>query len=141
VGRKHRWVVNFDKSCKYKIDLADQFDINKLCGIGFLPFHHGNSARFGWLNPQDPLYKDKIVLYAYCYVNGERKYEKISVIDCGVDTLVELYLEKDKYVFIVGDKTVEIPKIIDKTFGYKLNPYFGGNQVAPHTMKIKLKRL
>jgi len=45
---RFRWAVTFTESCRYDLKTADQLDVNKLCGIGYLPGHHKESARFGW---------------------------------------------------------------------------------------------
>jgi len=131
--------VKFDKECLYT--LPDQYDqINKLFGFSF-GHHHKNSARFGWR-----AVGQKIEIHTYCYVNGERKYEKL--IDCLPEEWVELDLDAFKTYYEFKAKNIDgerALKRVDKNptgllqwFTYKLFPYFGGKYPAPHSMGITI---
>jgi len=131
--------VKFDESCLYE-PFDEEHDINKLWGIGFV-YHHKNSARFGWRA------MGKIIeIHTYCYVDGKRVSEKL--IECQPNEWLELDLDvfKDRYQFkaknIDGERAL---KNIEKgktsflqLFTYKLFPYFGGNNPAPHNMGITI---
>lgn len=138
-------IVKFDDTARYNLGTPDQFDINKLFGVGFL-HHHYDSARFGWRYIPD---LDKIELLAYMYKSGTRINEwdeqiHLCLIDIGKKYELSLHVEKENYRFIVWDirmntkvcnKIFSRPKIF-KWFGYLLRPYFGGNRTAPHDINI-----
>ena len=139
-------VVSFDISAKYDLPgTEDDEDVNKLFGIGYLPGHHTDSARFGWVYNNA---SNKIDVYAYCYVNGERKIKFICAINLFKRVLMVLDVLSDCYCFSVVDPkwtnlvlgSIDVKKDHDKKIGYRLGCYFGGNQTAPHKITIEIKR-
>jgi hypothetical protein len=130
-----RWKVKFAPSCKYDLKSVDQFDINKLVGVGFLPTHHKDSARFGWKYNTKT---DLIELFAYCYIDGKRQSKYICDIVSGSDISVSLQIMPSAYIFQAGLTMVTIKHHHQKRFCYRLGAYFGGNETAPHEMKINI---
>jgi hypothetical protein len=139
--------VLFDSDCVYKTkDLKNQKDINKLFGLSF-GFHHNNSVRFGWRSTDN----GRIDILAYVYRDGERITEQnegiyIETIDVNVTYVMEIYVSKDKYMFtitrgskLVGANIIKHEKL--PSLGYYLNPYFGGDETAPHDMVIELCKM
>lgn len=137
------WMVKFDESCRYDLGNEDQFDTNKLIGIGYLPGHHKDSARFGWRYWTE---RKEIELTAYCYVNGRRVIQHIGFCEVGKWYRIELFVTRWAYHFSLAhtDQTpigeTEIKHNHNRKFQYRLGTYFGGNQVAPRTMKIQIER-
>lgn len=138
------WVVKFTDSCRYDLGNEDQFDTNKLVGIGYLPGHHKDSARFGWRYWTD---RKEIELTAYCYVNGRRVIQHVCFCKIGKEYRLRLQVLATCYYFDVYEAgemksagIVTIERGHNKHFKYRLGTYFGGNQVAPHEMKIELER-
>lgn len=136
-----KYLVVFDSSCIYQnMDTQNQYDINKLIGFSDCgTLHQENSARFGWnwLN-------GSIHLYAYCYNNGERKYEFLDTVELNKPYYLKLYLDNFSYYFFLKDKIYTMPRACsngNKINGYQLFPYFGGDEVAPHDIRIKIKYL
>lgn len=133
--------VMFDNSCKYHIDGEDQQDINKLFGVGYLPTHHKDSARFGWRYNENT---NLIEILSYCYVDGKRISEYITSIHFNRWITLSIIIEKGRYVF--GAKKDELETSFqtnhyhNKKISYRLNPYFGGNQTAVHDTKIEMKK-
>lgn len=132
----------FDKNCEYDLMSVDQYDINKLFGFGQL-YHEKNSCRLGWTWNLD---KKKMEIHAYCHVNTTRVTEWICDVDLDKWYIGEIWLENGNYYFRVldEDKTdvlgyTQIQYAFSLNIGYLLKPYFGGNQVAPHEMKIYLE--
>lgn len=129
--------LQFDECHLY--DIAEKSCVNKLFGYSFGLFGvHKNSARFGWACDDG-----KIVVYVYFYKDG--KLNKKSVATFGVGTTHEysmtMYYDKDDnkhYVewFVDGQKVQGC--FFKARFGWLLSLgfYFGGNSVAPHTMKL-----
>ncbi|MGZ5303780.1 MAG: hypothetical protein ACXWDO_06700 [Bacteroidia bacterium] len=140
--------VIFTKSCRYKIGPEDQHDWNKLFGftLGWKPLLH--SVRFGWRYRPD---FDMIEIGYYLHVNGAKRYR--SIIYCTVGELVKLKISTKEVkttdepfslteVFFQLDqyKTSVILYVPYKKYGFKLFPYFGGNQAAPHTIQISITK-
>lgn len=138
------WVVRFTDNCRYDLGNDDQLDTNKLVGIGYLPGHHKDSARFGWRYDK---MKGQIEIMAYCYVNGQRKIQSLCFCEIGKEYVLQLKMLINSYYMAVHERG-ETPIIgsdwIDhnhnKHFKYRLGVYFGGNRRAPHTMTIELNR-
>ena len=133
------YLVMFDSSCEYKLSKSDQEDINKLFGFSLGFNHHKDSARFGWFYDDGTIH-----LYWYVYDNGIRKYGIIKNLD--LNTRYELTIKSDTnnwHFSVVDDysktKTdVKVVKSSEFKIGYKLWPYFGGNNPAPHDIKIEM---
>lgn len=132
--------VSFDQSCRYDIG-AEQGDINKLVGIGYLWSHHKDSARFGWAYNKD---SGKIDIYTYCYISGKRVSELFY--SCSFDRSYDFTIEPHfgSYIFKVKghvEYIKEVKHFHTKQINYLLAPYFGGNIKAPHDIKIYMKEL
>ncbi|GAB3687363.1 hypothetical protein GCM10027592_00790 [Spirosoma flavus] len=137
--------VTFDSSCIYDIGQADADDWNKVIGIGFVgskdqdittgvPPHQVDGARVGWRwNPT----RKRIDLGAYVYVGGVRTDFKVAEAAINTPTKMTIKIDYDRKVYqILGGKT--IPFTHNKTFGYNTGLYFGGNQPAPHKIRVKI---
>lgn len=138
------WVVKFDESCRYDLGNEDQFDTNKLVGIGYLWHHHKNSARFGWRYWTD---RKEIALSAYCYVNGRRVIEQIALCQIGKEYRIRLHVLANSYYFEVYEAGASRPigtTFVDhyhsKKLKYRLGVFFGGQAKAPHEMKIQIEK-
>lgn len=134
------FLVVFDSSCIYTNALPEnQADINKLLGFSDCETHHQtNSARFGWNWMDGQLY-----LYAYCYRDKERIYKNLGPVDLNTIQHCRLSITDYNYVFEVNGKQDTLPRHCtgNTIFGYRLLPYFGGDETAPHTIRIRIKYL
>lgn len=130
--------VVFDSSCIYtNRDPVNQMDINKLMGFSDCnTFHQVNSARFGW-NWMD----GSIYLYAYCYNDSLRQYKTLAAVPLDSAQHLKLYLSGNNYIFDVNGKTDTMPRFCSSGTinGYRLLPYFGGDEPAPHEIRIRIK--
>ena len=129
----------FDESCKYIFDDAGfQDSKNKLLGFSDCnSTHHENSARFAW-----QWFHDRLEIFAYCYVNGERVEEFIAVVEPGETNHYEIELLDHAYVFKVNNQEpVRIKRGSTCNTGvyYMLWPYFGGTLLAPHDVHVSIK--
>lgn len=138
------YTYTFSDDCAYDLGI-DQTDTNKLFGIGYFnlkkfPFHHHNSARFGWYYSKD---LGKIVIVSYCYVNGERVLKFIISVDLNTSVRLKLFSMKGGFKFKVlyrGYTYSEFIKCDVGILGYTLSDYFGGksstvigkDNFAPH---------
>lgn len=126
--------AKFDSSAIYKLaDAPDQEDINKLMGLADCSTqHHTNSARFGWR-----WYGGALQIWAYCYVNGERSSQYMGNVGLGQYHNYRILLEDHEYVFWLDEQQLRMPRACTgKAEGYKLFPYFGGDEPAPHDVDV-----
>lgn len=149
---KEKKEIVFTESTIYDIG-KDQSDINKLFGFGYGLHHHIQSDRIGWR--YNPTKKEiELFLYSYEHIDGLTYRQKTYICSVNINDVLTIELrsvEKDGYrnVYVnVNNKTQLTQKNISTIikhehtmFGYKLGLYFGGNQKAPHKMKIKIKKV
>jgi hypothetical protein len=132
--------VKFDETAEYQTaNSTNQEDINKLYGFSDNNgAHQQYSARFGWNWSRNALR-----LYAYVYNNGERSWKEIAAIRVGQEYLCSIKVAGDKYIFSLDDASIEMPRksLSARGAGYKLYPYFGGDEAAPHNVYIWIKEL
>jgi hypothetical protein len=134
-----RFEVVFDSSAIYKTAKpANQADINKLYGLSDCGSdHHTNSARFGWR-----WYNNQLEIHAYTYLNKKRQSALVGVVPLGKPAVYEIKMQEGEYVFTLNGVQVKLPRACNgKGEGYQLYPYFGGDEVAPHDIKIAIKEL
>lgn len=137
-GKGMNFSVIFDSSAVYRTsEASNQMDINKLYGYSDGGTHHQeNSARFGWR------WNGKALdILAYCYVNGIRKSAFIGTAAIGQPGNYSLSIGQNAYVFVFNEKKVMIERFCttDIFDGYVLLPYFGGDEPAPHDIRIHMK--
>jgi len=135
-----KFVALFDSSAVYKtIDPNNQGDINKLYGFSDNNAHHQQfSARFGWNWLSDGLH-----LWAYDYNYGIRDYKDLGVVSIGKAINCSIRVTLTQYIFVVDGKETIMVRSAGTTVGsgYKLFPYFGGDEYAPHDITIQIKEL
>lgn len=137
--------VTFDSSCIYTVDPTDADDWNKVIGLGFIgskdqdittgiPPHQIDGARVGWRwNAQ----RGRIDLGAYIYVEGKRIDFKVAETAINTPTKLTIKIDYERKLYqVLGGKTV--PFTHNKAFAYNTGLYFGGNQVAPHQIRVKI---
>jgi hypothetical protein len=136
---KMTFTVTFDSSAIYQTkNSSNQADINKLYGLSDCgSHHHQNSARFGWR-----WRNDQLEIHAYSYNSGQRKSTFITSVAFNKKYVYELELTEDKYIFSVDGKIISLKRSCSgNSSGYKLFPYFGGDEKAPHDIKIVIADL
>jgi hypothetical protein len=135
-----KFTAKFDSSAIYKtIVPSNQGDINKLFGFSDNNMqHHQFSARFGWNWDNS-----KLNLFAYTYNNGVREHKLLGSVALGAEANCSIKVIGDKYVFTLNSTVVEMPRAstTPKGVGYKLYPYFGGDELAPHEIRIFIKEV
>lgn len=136
-----KFKAKFDNSAIYTtIDPANQDDTNKLLGLSDCgSLHQTNSARFGWR-----WVNDQLEIMAYCYIDGVRPEPlRVSVVKLNIVNNYSIAFKSDRYIFTVNDTNrVEVLKNCNYTgLRYKLYPYFGGDEPAPHEIRIWIEEL
>ncbi len=135
-----KFTVKFDSSAIYQtIDPANQVDINKLYGFSDNNAdHHLFSARFGWRWKNNELQ-----IFAYIYNTGIMSFQQIGVANIGLENNCSIKVSGNSYIFSMNGYSVTMPRASTTStgLGYKLYPYFGGNEMAPHDIRIWIKEL
>ena len=134
------FVVKFDSSAIYQTsNTTNQDDINKLFGFSDNNANHQQySARFGWRWS-----KNALRLFGYTYNNGVRSSKELGSVEIGTENSCLLKVSGNSYIFTVNgiSQTMARESSTAKAEGYKLFPYFGGDEVAPHTISIWIKEM
>ena len=133
------FITLFDSSCIYTTtDPNNQDDINKLFGFSDCNTQHlENSARIGWRWS-----KDSLRLFGFVHNNGKMIYEEITTGVIKENITCNITCEEGNYRFTVNGKSIKLPRSCPGNYSrYKLYPYFGGNEPAPHNVIIKLTEL
>jgi len=131
------WSVIFDSSAIYTTqDPANQYAINKLIGWSDCNSNHMDySIRFGWrwLN-------NNLEIHWFRHQHGEFSFDKISNVSLCNPHEYYLLISQHIYKLCVDGECVSIDRTCPYQYGhYQLYPYFGGQEKAPHTIKIKIK--
>lgn len=133
-----KFIVKFDNSAMYQtVDPGNQGDINKLYGFSDNnQDHHVNSARIGWR-----WYNNQLQLFAYVYNNSVHSDKLITTVPLNQDVNASIKVVGNIYEFNVNGSIVTMPRASATTLGvgYWLYPYFGGDEIAPHNIKILIK--
>ena len=132
-----------DDGAIYRSQSAEnQGDVNKL--FGFTDCNaldpQQNSARFGWRwNPDT----SKIEILAFVDHQGIHSFQDLGTTHPGEVSEGTIALENGKYAFYYKGKRVVMNRNCSKSKmqGFKLYPYFGGQETAPQDIHIWLKRL
>jgi len=155
-----QWAVKFEESCAYSLPGVDQRDWNKGAGLSFdLLTNHTDAAMFGWR--YNPL-SGRIELTAYCHVNEKRevlprtKYaekwgmdrEVCLEVEIGMTAIIALHINQETKRYDFGFKVngsnvvwpVSVPFTHKKKWTRIINPWFGGNNAAPHKMSLYMER-
>ena len=141
IGKSIQFQAVFNETAQYIFEGAaakNQSDINKLFGFSdCTDSHMENSARFGWrwLN-------NELQILAFIHKDGKFASSLMGTAQFNkvYDYSISLSSDKTKYIFKFKNKSVEMDRgcSSNKAKGYFLKPYFGGDEVAPHDIKIKI---
>ena|SRR5688572_9465229 len=133
-----KFVVKFDSSAIYSTVLAEnQYDINKLYGFSDNDAnHHQYSARIGW-----GCSENELRLYAYVYNEGVITSKEITSVLVGSEIQCSIVVSSASYIFKVDNYTEGLPRAATtvKAKGYRLYPYFGGDETAPHDISVMIR--
>lgn len=145
--RTLKFIANFTPSCLYELS-NNNTQINKLYGFS-CGRHHNYSARIGWRCADKET--GQIELYAYWY-DGSDSHKSQYLGYTYINTPVKLQIKatKHSFDFILYDNIhhdsvenqinawLEDKRNCTFMTRFKLFPYFGGQQPAPHDMVIEI---
>ncbi len=133
-----KFIAKFDSSSIYSTAIpSNQYDINKLYGFADNgEHHHLFSARFGWRWSDG-----KLRLFAYVYNNGIVANRELGIINIGNEQDCSIKVQSNSYIFSLNGVNTIMPRTstTPNGKGYKLFPYFGGDETAPHDIHIWIK--
>jgi hypothetical protein len=134
------FIVRFDSSAIYTtLAKENQYDINKLYGFADnASSHHQFSARIGWRWSDNALR-----LFAYVYNDAAVVSKELGIISIGEEIICNIKIEGSQYLFTANEYSQKLPRA-SKTYvgqGYQLYPYFGGDEPAPHDVRIWIKSI
>jgi hypothetical protein len=135
-----KFVVKFDSSAIYQtLTPANQLDINKLYGFSDNnQEHHLYSARIGWR-----WYNNQLELFGYAYNNGTFSYKYLTAVPLNQEIECSIKVQGQSYIITANGSMISMVRgaTTEQAVGYQLYPYFGGDEVAPHEIKIQVKNL
>lgn len=130
----------FDSSCIYStVNPGNQADINKLYGFSDCNSQHLiNSARIGWR-----WYNNELQLLAFVHKDGVIQPDLIiTALPIGTVANCRITCKPTVYEFEVNGHIVQAPRGCSGSYTrYRLYPYFGGDETAPHDIKILIQNL
>jgi hypothetical protein len=82
-------------------------------------------------------------LHAYVYNKGVRLNQEIGVFPIGSEINCSIKVSANTYIFTINGTSVVMSRGLSTTAasGYQQYPYFGGDEVAPQTITIKIRSL
>ena len=134
--------VAFDDSAHYQFTgaaVTDQLDTNKLYGFADCKSLDvlENSARFGWRDNNGQL-----EIMTFTHRNGVFYPAFLTAIDTNRPYNASITLSDDKqyYIYDFNGVTSQVLRGCNDSYiwGYHSYPYFGGQQVAPHGVTIRV---
>ena len=133
-----KFSVQFDSSAIYQCsDPVNQLDINKLYGFSDNNSdHHSYSARFGWRWSNGALR-----LFGYTYNNSMRESKELGIVTIGAVNDCAIKVTLHNYIFTLNGSVDSMSResTTPVAIGYKLYPYFGGDEVSPHDIQIWIR--
>ena len=135
-----KFVAKFDSTAIYKTaDPSNQSDINKLYGFSDNNSQHQDfSARFGWRWSDNALR-----IFGFVHNNGLIISKEIGSVSIGSENNYTIKVTSRSYVFLLNGITDSLPRASATVLakGYKLYPFFGGDESAPQNIYISIKEL
>ena len=132
------FTARFDESAVYDLGNGNQDDVNKLFGFSDCNSqHHQNSARFGWnFNTET----GQVDIFSYVYRNENRIIEYLGSTEINETVLYRLRVSDNNFNFEFKDVSLQVERGSQCNIGlyYLLYPYFGGNETAPHDIRIHI---
>ena len=131
--------VIFDETAIYTTnDPGNQYDVNKLYGLSDCgDLHQESSIRIGWR-----WINDSLELHWFRH-DDTFEFDKIKSVELNQIIDCEISFNDWEYEIDIDGTVVTIdrPCRRSRNSKYYLWPYFGGDETAPHDIKIKIKNL
>jgi len=135
------WEVIFEPSCIYSesdlFNLSNYLDVNKLIGFSDCDRHHSQySCRVGWRASGD-----SIELLIYKRDDNNIGFKSLKKVYPEQIINVTLDFKDTTYISCIDGICDTLDRPCPDWSGrkYSLFPFFGGQETAPHKMKIRIK--
>ena len=135
------WEVIFDPSCIYLesdlVNPSNYLDVNKLIGFSDCDRHHSeHSCRVGWRASGD-----SIELLIYKRDDNNILFKSVKKVYTARVVNVTLEFKDSIYISCIDGNCDTLDRPCTDWIGrkYSLFPFFGGQETAPHKMKIRIK--
>jgi len=141
--------VIFKSNCEYDLKNNNQFDTNKLFGIGkwgivnFKAAHLEDSGRFGW---RWDIKRHQMEIMAFSHVNSVMKFESMGFVNLEEEVFLKLKIDWNNhwYIYRMIKDDILIKEYrerftTNKYIRTELSLYFGGDETSPHDMNIIYK--
>jgi hypothetical protein len=145
-----KFKFRFDSTAIYTTtDPINQDDNNKLYGFAdgvsfttvytIVP-HHINSARIGW---HWNVKKKALYVSAVYYNDSAQLFRDLQTVTIGKTYTAGIKILQGGYEYTINDKIDTVPRTckFSSIVGYKLFPFFGGTEAAPHEVHVFVKEL
>lgn len=133
-----KFTAKFDSSAIYAtVNPTNQLDINKLYGFSDDDKqHHASSARIGWR-----WYSNRLELFGYVYNDSVRSTQLITQVPLKTEIPCSIKVDGTRYVFTANGTQITMPRTAKTPTGkgYRLYPYFGGDEMAPQDITIQIR--
>ncbi len=133
-----KFTAKFDSSAVYAtVNPTNQLDINKLYGFADDDKqHHISSARIGWR-----WYTNRLELFGYVYNDSIRTTQIITQVPLKTDIPCSIKVDGTRYVFTANGTQITMARTAKTPAGkgYRLYPYFGGDEMAPQDITIQIR--
>lgn len=135
---EQKFTAYFDSSAIYStVNPSNQLDINKLYGFADDDKqHHISSARIGWR-----WYSNRLELFGYVYNDSVRTTQFITQVPLKTDIPCSIKVDGTRYIFTANGTQMTMPRTAKTPTGkgYRLYPYFGGDEMAPQDISIRIR--
>lgn len=135
---EQKFTAYFDSSAIYStVNPTNQLDINKLYGFADDDKqHHISSARIGWR-----WYSNRLELFGYVYNDSVRTTQFITQVPLKTDIPCSIKVDGTRYIFTANGTQMTMPRTAKTPTGkgYRLYPYFGGDEMAPQDISIRIR--
>lgn len=133
------FTVLFDSSAVYQtVNPTNQYDVNKLYGVSDCGCNHIKySMRIGWR-----WVDNNLELLWYRHKNENFDFDVITTVPVGTPITCSISLVEGIYEVCVDGICKTILRPCEENYTrYYLYPYFGGDERAPHDIKILLQQI
>ncbi|MCE2833618.1 MAG: hypothetical protein LW694_04500 [Chitinophagaceae bacterium] len=135
---EQKFTVRFDSSAIYAtVNPTNQLDINKLYGFADDDKqHHVSSARIGWR-----WYANRLELFGYVYNDSVRTTQLITQVPLKTDIPCTIKVDGNRYIFTANGTQATMNRTAKTSSGkgYRLYPFFGGDEMAPQDITIRIR--
>lgn len=131
------WTSELSENCVYVMDKNAMKSWHKLVGVSNHMNPRKESIRFVWKWDLE-LQKFRIAVFIERNYEFRKTVTELDLVSSNEPINMKLHFDGENVFVTVNKNEIKLPYKISN-FGFRLNPYFGGQKTAPHLMTLKLK--